>query len=84
MANETIDLTYEGNTSERDRKFDAENMTLATGAVFPELPPPFNNLFVKFKDLNSDSNCSPQSVEMNTTEDRREHPAVEFGVKLTF
>ena len=84
MSDETIDLTYKGNTSERDRKFDAENIILATGAVFPELPPPFNNLFVKFRDLNSDSNCSPQSAEMNTTEDRREHPSIEVGLKFTF
>ena len=84
MADENTDLTYEGNTTERDRKFDAENLMSGTRAAFPELPEPFNHMYVKFRDLNSDSNCSPHSRDFRPIEDRREHPAVEVGIKFSF
>ena len=84
MSDENIDLSYNGNATERDRKFDAENLMSGTRAVFPELPEPFNHMYVKFRDLNSDSNCFPQSRELLPIEDRREHPAVEVGMKFTF
>lgn len=84
MADENIDLTYQGNTTERDRKFDVENLMSGTRAVFPELPEPFNHMYVKFRDLNSDSNFSPHSMDFGSIEDRRGHPAVEVGIKVTF
>lgn len=84
MADENTNLTYGGNITERDRKFDAKNLMSSTRAVFPELPEPFNHLYVKFRDLNSDSNCSPHSMDFGHIEDRREHPAVEVGIKFTF
>ena len=84
MADENTDLTYEGNTTERDRKFDVENLMSDTRAVFPELPEPFNHMYVKFRDLNSDSNCSPHSRDFGPIEDRRENPSQEVGIKFTF
>ena len=84
MSDETIDLSYAGKTTKRDRQFDAENLMAETRAVFPELPEPFNHMYVKFRDLNSDSNCSPHSRDFGPIEDRREHPAVEVGIKFTF
>ena len=84
MADEDTDLTYDGNTTERDRKFDAENLMSDTRGVLPELPNPFNHMYVKFRDLNSDSNCSPHDMDFGPIEERREHPAVEVGIKLTF
>ena len=84
MVAESTDLTYEGNTTERDRKFDAENLMSGTRAVFPELPEPVNHMYVKFRNLNSDSNCSPHSRDFGPIEDRRGHPAMEVGIKFTF
>lgn len=84
MVDEKTDCSYQGNTTERDRKFDAENLMSNSKAVFPELPEPFNHMYVKFRDLNSDSNCSQHTSEFRHIEDLHEHPAVEVGIKYTF
>lgn len=84
MADENTDPTYEGSTTGRDREYDAKNLMHGSMAVFPELPTPFNHMYVRFRDLNDNSICSPHSREFGPLEDRREHPAVEVGIKFTF
>ena len=84
MADEKVDYTYRGNTTDRKRQFDAETVTARTDAVFPELPSPLSRIYLKVKDLNSDGNRTSASADVGPFEDLRKKPAVEVGLKFTF
>lgn len=84
MADGKIDLTYHGNTTERDKKYDAEHLLTPMRATFPELPEPINHMYVRIRDLNSNSYGSPHIREFGDKEDLKPKPAIEAGIKGSF
>lgn len=79
-----IPLDYMGLTSRHDREFDKENLFLSTPAVFPELPEPFNNIYMKVRNLNDDNSLSKYDREFGLSFEKADRLGVEAGIKISF
>lgn len=76
-----------GCTTPEEREADAKAIVKAsseTKAVFPEIPFLSDHMYVKFRDLNSNSKSFLDDAVDMDSENRRPHPAVEVGLKFTF
>ena len=84
MEDATIDQQLNENTTARDRQSYSAALKPKNNLIFPELPAPLTNIYLRVRNLNSDSNCTPHTKEFGPTEDLRPRPTVEVGLKFTF
>lgn len=80
---EEIPLGYRDMTTSREREFDNENLFLSNPAVFPELPEPFNNLYMRVRNLNEDNSLSKNEREFSNDIDKPVVSSVEVGIKFS-